>query len=71
MLPTDIGTAAHWRWGLSCMAATSRKGATGRLRRSEVRSLLKQANASSVLKQDSIDDALACLLYTSDAADDM
>mmetsp|Transcript_14795 Transcript_14795/g.39537 ORF Transcript_14795/g.39537 Transcript_14795/m.39537 type:complete len:1181 (+) Transcript_14795:3770-7312(+) len=42
-----IASPAHWRWALSCMAATSKRGATGVLLRSELRSLMVCANASA------------------------
>jgi hypothetical protein len=40
-----IGSPAHWRWAMSCMAATSRRGQTGVLRESELRIVLRCANA--------------------------
>eukprot|EP00966_Prymnesium_polylepis_P169536 3920071-Prymnesium_polylepis.1 len=43
---------AHWRWSLSCMAATNRRGATGVLRRSNLRALLKRTNANASLGLD-------------------
>jgi hypothetical protein len=49
---------AHCRWTLSCMAATSERGATGFLRRSELRSLLLRANAGSDVPSTEIDAAL-------------
>ena len=42
----DIASLPHWRWVLSCMAATSRRGAAGYLCSAELRSLLTLANAS-------------------------
>jgi len=47
-----IATPAHWRWSLSCMAATNRRGTTGVLRRSDLRALLRRANANPVLGLD-------------------
>jgi len=52
------GSAAHWRWTLACMAATSERGATGFLRQVELRSLLRRANASSGLSTTAIEEAL-------------
>eukprot|EP00966_Prymnesium_polylepis_P079952 1852595-Prymnesium_polylepis.1 len=49
---------AHARWAVSCMAATSRGGAHGFLRRSEFRRLLKCANASARLGIDKLDEAV-------------
>ena len=42
----NIASPAHWRWVLSCMMATSQRGAAGYLRATELRSLLVRANAS-------------------------
>eukprot|EP00966_Prymnesium_polylepis_P117661 2720222-Prymnesium_polylepis.3 len=42
-------SAAHWRWALSCMAATSERGATGFLRQGNLRPMLRRANSSSAL----------------------
>ena len=42
------GVPAHWRWALSCMAATSRRGATGFLRQGELATLLTCANSIGV-----------------------
>eukprot|EP00966_Prymnesium_polylepis_P082860 1918965-Prymnesium_polylepis.1 len=53
-----IGSAAHWRWALSCMSATSMQGATGLLRRSELRILLQCANASPQFTTDELEKAL-------------
>ena len=41
-----IAWPSHWYWTMSCMAATSQRGATGFLRQAELRSLLRRANAS-------------------------
>jgi len=49
------GQPCHWRWSLSCMAATSRRGATGYLNRSEIRSLLRRANANANLAAEVIE----------------
>ena len=48
----------HWRWTTSCMAATSARGASGRLRRSELRFLVMCANGSSGLVSTTLDGAL-------------
>eukprot|EP00966_Prymnesium_polylepis_P273258 6312553-Prymnesium_polylepis.1 len=42
------GVPAHWRWALSCMAATSSRGATGFLRQGELGTLLTCANSIGV-----------------------
>ena len=41
-----LASPAHWRWSRSCLAATGGLGAVGFLRRSDIRSLLRRANAS-------------------------
>ena len=43
----NVAPPAHSRWALSCMAATSERGATGFLRDSEVGGLSRRANASA------------------------
>ena len=48
-----LGSPAHGRWVLSCMSATSRRGATGSLREVDIRSLLNRANASARLSSTS------------------
>jgi hypothetical protein len=53
-----LASPAHWRWSLSCMAATSRLGATGFLRQNELRSLLRRANATARLRTDDIEMAI-------------
>jgi len=55
---TRVATPAHWRWALSCMAATSARGATGFLRHSELRSLLRYANASADLSRKELEEAI-------------
>ena len=57
---------AHWWWGLSCMAATSERGASAFLRQSELRSLLRRANASACLSS----EALQAILEAEDARDE-
>jgi len=57
LLP-EVGSAAHWRWAMSCMAATSRRGAAGHLPRSAFRALLRRANAGSEVSEDCIEGAL-------------
>jgi hypothetical protein len=54
MVP-KVATPAHWRWVFSCMAATSRRGATGFLLQSEVGSLLKRAHASPHLSVEALE----------------
>ena len=54
-----VAPAAHWRWCLSCMAATSESGATGCLRRCELRSLLRRANARASMSIKEVEDTLA------------
>ena len=53
-----VATPAHTRWSMSCMAATSKRGATGFIRRTELRSLLVRANASARLTVTELDRAL-------------
>jgi hypothetical protein len=51
----------HWRWTLSCMAASierGAKGATGFLHRTELKSLLRRANASTRTSTFAIDAVL-------------
>eukprot|EP00966_Prymnesium_polylepis_P112344 2598681-Prymnesium_polylepis.1 len=43
MIPRSA-SPAHWRWTLSCIKATSTRGATGFLPRSNLRALLRVAN---------------------------
>ena len=45
---------AHFRWAMSCMAATSERGAKGLLRRAELGCLLKCANASAQLGPEAV-----------------
>ena len=40
------GSSAHWWWAVSCMTGTTERGASGVLRRSELKSLLMRANAA-------------------------
>ena len=55
-----VASPAHSRWALSCMAATSKRGATGVLRRKEFRFMLKRANASQAkFSADTLQEALA------------
>lgn len=49
---------SFWRWAHSCMAATSERGARGFLHQSEVRSLLRCANADSLLTDHWLNNAL-------------
>jgi hypothetical protein len=44
-----VGAPAYWRWALTCMASTSRQGASGILHQSELRSLLVLANMGGSL----------------------
>eukprot|EP00966_Prymnesium_polylepis_P178910 4142497-Prymnesium_polylepis.3 len=57
-----LATPAHCRWVYSCMAATSERGATGFLRRSELRSLLRCSNATPQLTLDAINEAERAIL---------
>ena len=57
-LVPNTASPAHWRWSLSCMAATSERGATGYLRSSELRALLVRANASSRMTTHELEAAL-------------
>jgi len=56
------GSSAHWRWALSCMTASSHRGATGSLPRSELQKLLRCANASAALASDSVEEALRSVI---------
>eukprot|EP00966_Prymnesium_polylepis_P102824 2382123-Prymnesium_polylepis.1 len=53
-----VASSAHWRWVVCCMAATSDRGATGFLRLSELRSLLRCANASTSFSSVALQEAL-------------
>jgi hypothetical protein len=53
-----VASTAHHRWVLSCMAATSSRGASGFLHRSELRFLLICANASVSLSPTAMNEAL-------------
>ena len=57
MIPRSA-SAAHWRWAMSCMAATNSRGASGFLRQSDVRSLLVRANASAHLSTATLKEVL-------------
>jgi hypothetical protein len=65
MLPATA-TPAHWRWAYSCMAHTSSRGKVGRLRRSELLSLMRCANASASLGMGKLDGALQIVQETED-----
>jgi len=52
------GSSAHWFWAVSCMAATSERGAKGFLRRSELGGFLLHANTSSHPSTAELDKAL-------------
>jgi hypothetical protein len=56
-----FGRAANWRWAVSCIAATSTRGKSGILLRSELRILLRCANASAQLSNADVD---ACIEAT-------
>jgi len=56
-IPPSV-SPGHWRWALACMAATSDRGATGFLRRSELRSVLVRANASARLSVAEVEEPL-------------
>jgi hypothetical protein len=49
---------ARWRWTLSCMKATSDQGATGFLRHSALRVLLRRANANPQISVPAIEQCL-------------
>eukprot|EP00966_Prymnesium_polylepis_P100005 2315555-Prymnesium_polylepis.1 len=51
-------SAAHWRWALSCMAATSIRGATGFVSRSELSAVLRCANARARLTVTELSEAM-------------
>eukprot|EP00966_Prymnesium_polylepis_P236080 5459856-Prymnesium_polylepis.1 len=51
-----FGLPAHWRWAMACMRATSSRGKTGVVLHSELRRLLRCANAR--LKTSTLNDAL-------------
>eukprot|EP00966_Prymnesium_polylepis_P314747 7272586-Prymnesium_polylepis.3 len=53
-----ITSHAHGRWVLRCMAATSKRGTTGYLGNSELRHLLKRANASAQLSGEALEEAV-------------
>jgi len=57
MLP-PIASPAHYRWALSCMSATGNRGQGALLPRSEIRSLLRCANASITLHTAELERAL-------------
>eukprot|EP00966_Prymnesium_polylepis_P193540 4485796-Prymnesium_polylepis.1 len=42
-----VASPAHWRWAISCVAATGRRGATGSLKHAELQTLLRCANSST------------------------
>eukprot|EP00966_Prymnesium_polylepis_P182610 4230976-Prymnesium_polylepis.2 len=54
MIPR-VGSPAHARWALSCMAVTSERGAAGFLRRSELPTLMLRANASARLSTEQLE----------------
>ena len=51
-----FGLPAHWRWAMACMRATSSRGKTGVVLQSEMRRLLRCANAR--VKTSTLNDAL-------------
>jgi len=53
-----VASAAQSRWVLTCMASTSKRGASGFLHRAELRSLLVFANASPDLSSETLTDAM-------------
>eukprot|EP00966_Prymnesium_polylepis_P121090 2798640-Prymnesium_polylepis.1 len=55
---SSAASPAHWRWALSCMAATSAQGAEGFLHPKLLRSLLVRANAAASLSSRLIEKAL-------------
>ena len=57
MVPA-IASPTHYRWALSCMAATSERGATGFLLRGELLALVVRANGSIRLSLDALDEAI-------------
>eukprot|EP00966_Prymnesium_polylepis_P086313 1998132-Prymnesium_polylepis.2 len=57
MVPA-IASPAHYRWALSCMAATSERGATGFLLKSELLALVVRANGSIRLGLDALDETI-------------
>jgi len=54
---------AHWRWAVSCMAATSLRGATGFLYRANVGLLFEHANVSTNLSEATMMAAHACFIH--------
>ena len=54
----DSAPPAYWRWTLSCMAATSKRGARGHLSHSDLRVFLRCANASGRLTVNFLDNTL-------------
>eukprot|EP00966_Prymnesium_polylepis_P016759 386615-Prymnesium_polylepis.1 len=58
VLPRHTGSPAHWRWSLSCMAVISSRGSSGSLLQSDLRALLRCANASSLVSNEVLDRAL-------------
>ena len=57
MIPRST-SPAQCRWVLSCMAATSERGTTGSLHRSDLRSLLRRANATAGLGATALEQAV-------------
>jgi len=55
-----VASPAHWRWALTCMAATSELGATGFIRRSDIQMLLKRANSGSTTIQNALNIVEDC-----------
>ena len=53
-----LASPPHWHWVRSCMAATSERGASGFLRHSELRSVLRHANASANLQLETLEATL-------------
>ena len=57
VIPRRLPTAT-WRWAVSCMKATSERGATGFLDRTELQQLLVCAHASAQINQGTIAETL-------------
>ena len=53
-----LASPPHWHWVRYCMAATSERGASGFLRHSELRSVLRHANASANLQLETLEATL-------------
>jgi hypothetical protein len=57
-LARSLASPARFRWSVSCMAAVGDRGSTGFMLKSEMKALLRCANASPLLSTEALDEAV-------------